>query len=123
MTTYYTKQHEWIRVDGDTGTIGITAYAAKQLGEVVYVELPEAGASFAREKDFGVVESSKTASEVFAPVSGTVIESNTPITTDLDSVNQDPEGAAWFIRMKISDPEELAGLMDAAAYAAYCEGL
>ncbi len=123
MTTYYTKQHEWIRVEGDTGTIGITAYAAKQLGEVVYVELPEAGVSFARDKDFGVVESSKTASEVFAPVSGTVIEANTPITEDLDRINGDPEGAAWFIRMKIADPGELAGLMDAAAYAAYCEGL
>ncbi len=123
MTTYYTKQHEWIRVEGDTGTVGITAFAASQLGEVVYVELPEAGASFARDKDFGVVESSKTASEVFAPVSGTVIEANTDITTDLDRVNADPEGDAWFIRIKISDPGELSGLMSAADYATYCEGL
>lgn len=123
MTTYYTRQHEWIRVEGDTGTVGITAYAAKQLGEVVYVELPEAGASLARDKDFGVVESSKTASELFAPVSGTVVEANEPLAQDLDKVNDDPEGDAWFIRMKISDPSELESLMDAAAYAAYCEGL
>ena len=123
MTTYYTKQHEWIRVEGNTGTVGITAYAAKQLGEVVYVELPEQGASLEREKEFGVVESSKTASDVYAPVSGTVLAANTAIAEETERVNEDPEGEAWFVRIEISDAGELSGLMDKAAYEAFCEGL
>jgi glycine cleavage system H protein len=123
MTTYYTKQHEWIRVEGDTATIGITAYAARQLGEVVYVELPEEGARLEREKEFGVVESSKTASDVYAPVSGTVLAANTAITEETERVNEDPEGEAWFVRIEISDAGELSGLMDKAAYDAFCEGL
>lgn len=123
MTTYYTKDHEWIRVEGDTGTVGITSYAAGQLGDVVYVELPEAGAKFARGDDFAVVESVKAASDVYAPVSGSVVEVNGALSDAPEKVNDAAEGEAWFVRVKLSDAGELSGLMDEAAYTAYCEGL
>jgi glycine cleavage system H protein len=123
MTTYYTKDHEWIRVDGDTGTVGITTYAAGQLGDVVYVELPETGAKFARGDDFAVVESVKAASDVYAPVSGSVLEVNTALTEAPEKVNEAAQGDAWFVRVKLTDAGELSGLMDEAAYAAFCEGL
>jgi glycine cleavage system H protein len=123
MTTYYTKDHEWIRVEGDTGTVGITSYAAGQLGDVVYVELPEAGAKFARGDDFAVVESVKAASDVYAPVSGSVVEVNGALSEAPEKVNDAAEGEAWFVRVKLSDAGELSGLMDEAAYTAYCEGL
>lgn len=123
MTTYYTKDHEWIRVDGDTGTVGITSYAAGQLGDVVYVELPETGAKFARGDDFAVVESVKAASDVYAPVSGSVMEVNSALSDAPDKVNAAAEGDAWFVRVKLADAGELSGLMDEAAYAAFCEGL
>jgi glycine cleavage system H protein len=123
MTTYYTKDHEWIRVDGDTGTVGITSYAAGQLGDVVYVELPETGAKLARGDDFAVVESVKAASDVYAPVSGSVLEVNSALSDAPEKVNDAAEGDAWFVRVKLSDAGELAGLMDEAAYAAFCEGL
>jgi glycine cleavage system H protein len=123
MTTYYTKDHEWIRVDGDTGTVGITTYAAGQLGDVVYVELPETGAKFARGDDFAVVESVKAASDVYAPVSGSVLEVNSALTEAPEKVNEAAQGDAWFVRVKLSDAGELSGLMDEAAYAAFCEGL
>ncbi len=123
MTTYYTKDHEWIRVDGDTGTVGITTYAAGQLGDVVYVELPETGAKLARGDDFAVVESVKAASDVYAPVSGSVLEVNSALSDAPEKVNDAAEGDAWFVRVKLSDAGELAGLMDEAAYAAFCEGL
>jgi glycine cleavage system H protein len=122
MSTYYTEEHEWIRVEGDTATVGITAYAAKQLGDVVFVELPEAGAKVKRMQEFAVVESSKTASDVYAPVSGTVLEVNTPLTEATERVDQDPEGDAWLVRMKMDDAAELDGLMDKAAYDAFCAG-
>jgi len=122
MSTYYTEEHEWIRVEGDTATVGITAYAAKQLGDVVFVELPEAGAKVKRMQEFAVVESSKTASDVYAPVSGTVLEVNTPLTEATERVDQDPEGDAWLVRMKMDDASELDGLMDKAAYDAFCAG-
>ncbi|MFN3314711.1 MAG: glycine cleavage system protein GcvH [Hyphomonas sp.] len=122
MTTYYTEEHEWVRVEGDTATVGITAYAAKQLGDVVFVELPEAGAKVKRMQEFAVVESSKTASDVFAPVSGTVLEVNAPLTEATERVDQDPEGDAWLVRMKMDDAAELDGLMDKAAYDAFCAG-
>lgn len=123
MTTYYTKDHEWIRVEGDTGTVGITAYAAGQLGDVVYVELPEKGAKFARGDDFAVVESVKAASDVYAPVSGDVVDVNAGLAETPESVNEAAEGDAWFVRIKLSDAGELSGLMDQAAYTAFCEGL
>jgi glycine cleavage system H protein len=123
MTTYYTKDHEWIRVDGDTGTVGITSYAAGQLGDVVYVELPETGAKFARGDDFAVVESVKAASDVYAPVSGSVMEVNSALSDAPEKVNAAAEGDAWFVRVKLADAGELSGLMDEAAYAAFCEGL
>ena len=123
MTTYYTKDHEWIRVDGDTGTVGITSYAAGQLGDVVYVELPETGAKFARGDDFAVVESVKAASDVYAPVSGSVMEVNSALSDAPEKVNDAAEGDAWFVRVKLADVGELSGLMDEAAYAAFCEGL
>lgn len=123
MTTYYTKDHEWIRVDGDTGTVGITAYAAGQLGDVVYVELPETGAKFARGDDFAVVESVKAASDVYAPVSGAVLEVNNALTEAPEKVSEAAESEAWFVRVKLADTGELSELMDEAAYAAFCKGL
>ncbi|WP_291209240.1 glycine cleavage system protein GcvH [Hyphomonas sp.] len=123
MTIYYTKDHEWIRVEGDTGTVGITSYAAGQLGDVVYVELPETGAKFARGDDFAVVESVKAASDVYAPVSGSVLEVNSALSEAPEKVNDAAEGDAWFVRVKLTDSGELSGLMDEAAYSAYCEGL
>jgi glycine cleavage system H protein len=123
MTTYYTKDHEWIRVDGDTGTVGITAYAAGQLGDVVYVELPETGAKFARGDDFAVVESVKAASDVYAPVSGAVLEVNSALTETPEKVSEAAESEAWFVRVKLADTGELSELMDEAAYAAFCKGL
>ncbi|MEQ9506211.1 MAG: glycine cleavage system protein GcvH [Hyphomonas sp.] len=123
MTTYYTKDHEWIRVEGDTGTVGITAYAAGQLGDVVYVELPEAGSNFARGDEFAVVESVKAASDVYAPVSGSVVEVNSGLTDAPETVGDAAESDAWFVKLKLSDAAELSGLMDQAAYTAFCEGL
>ncbi|WP_353255114.1 glycine cleavage system protein GcvH [Hyphomonas sp.] len=123
MTTYYTKDHEWIRVDGDTGMVGITAYAAGQLGDVVYVELPETGAKFARGDDFAVVESVKAASDVYAPVSGAVLEVNSVLTEAPEKVSEAAESEAWFVRVKLADTGELTELMDEAAYAAFCKGL
>ena len=123
MTTYYTKDHEWIRVDGDTGTVGITAYAAGQLGDVVYVELPETGAKFARGDDFAVVESVKAASDVYAPVSGAVLEVNSALTEAPEKVSEAAESEAWFVRVKLADTGALSELMDEAAYAAFCKGL
>lgn len=123
MTTYYTTDHEWVRVEGDTGTVGITAYAAGQLGDVVYVELPETGAKVAKGDDFAVVESVKAASDVYAPISGSVLEVNSALTDAPETVNVAAEGDAWFVRLRIADTDELSGLMDEAAYKAYCEGL
>ncbi|MFN7179253.1 glycine cleavage system protein GcvH [Hyphomonas sp.] len=123
MTTYYTKDHEWIRVEGDTGTIGITAYAAGQLGDVVYVELPETGAKVSKGDDFAVVESVKAASDVYSPVSGSVVEVNSALADASETVSEAPEGDGWFVRVKLSDTGELSSLMDKAAYTAYCEGL
>ncbi|MFN3608258.1 MAG: glycine cleavage system protein GcvH [Hyphomonas sp.] len=123
MTTYYTKDHEWVRVEGDTGTVGITSYAAGQLGDVVYVELPEAGASLAKGDGFAVVESVKAASDVYAPISGAVLEANTGLADAPEKVSEAAESEAWFVRVKISNKADLDGLMDLAAYTEYCEGL
>jgi glycine cleavage system H protein len=112
----YTKSHEWIRVDGDGATIGITRYAAEQLGDVVFVELPEPGRVLVKGKEAAVVESVKAASEIYAPVSGTVTEANAALADEPALVNEDAFGAGWFFKMTIADRAELADLLDQAAY-------
>jgi len=119
----YTEEHEWIRVEGDVGTVGISAYAQEQLGDVVYVELPERGRRVERGKEIAVVESVKAASETYAPASGEVIEVNDKLTAEPGTVNADALGAGWLVKIKLSDPAELDKLMDAAAYKKYVEGL
>ncbi len=120
MTTYYTNEHEWISVDGDVGTVGITAFAAEKLGDVVFVELPDAGKSVKKDADMAVVESVKAASDVYAPVTGEVVEGNAAIVDDPAKVNADPEGSGWFVKIKLNDKSQLTGLMDKAAYDAFC---
>ncbi|MAK60628.1 MAG: glycine cleavage system protein H [Ponticaulis sp.] len=122
MTVKYTEDHEWIKIDGDTATIGITKYAAEQLGDVVFVELPEIGASFDKGGDMAVVESVKAASDVYAPVSGEVTEVNDTLTDTPETVNEAPEAGGWFAKLKLKDASELDGLMDEAAYKAFCDG-
>ncbi len=123
MSMYYTKEHEWVRVEGDVGTVGVTPYAAGQLGDVVFVDLPAVGASVEQGSDMAVVESVKAASDVYAPVSGEVVEANGTLTSAPETVNADAEGEGWFCKIKLSKPEELTALMDQAAYAAFCESL
>ncbi len=120
MTTYYTNEHEWISVDGDVGTVGITAFAAGKLGDVVFVELPDAGKAVKKDADMAVVESVKAASDVYAPVTGEVVEGNAAIVDDPAKVNADPEGAGWFVKIKLADKGQLTGLMDKASYEAFC---
>lgn len=119
----FTTDHEYISVDGDIGTVGITDYAQKALGDVVYVELPKVGAQMTKGGNAGVVESVKSASEIYAPVSGEVVETNADLTADPALVNQDPQGRAWFFKVKLSNLSELDGLKDEAAYTAYTQGL
>ena len=118
MTIYFTKDHEWLAVDGVTATVGITDYAQNALGDVVFAEVPAAGTVVAKGKEAAVVESVKAASDVYSPVSGTVVEANAALADDPALVNTDPEGAGWFFKLTLSDPSELDGLMDAAAYKA-----
>ena len=120
MTTYYTNEHEWISVDGDVGTVGITAFAAGKLGDVVFVELPDTGKAVKKDADMAVDESVKAASDVYAPVTGEVVEGNAAIVDDPAKVNADPEGAGWFVKIKLADKGQLTGLMDKAAYEAFC---
>ena len=115
----YSKDHEWVRVEGDIGTVGISNYAQEQLGDVVYVELPEVGRTVAQSEEAAVVESVKAASEVYAPVSGEVVEVNQALEDDPALVNGDPTGEGWFLKLRLSAPGELDGLMDEAAYADY----
>ena len=117
----YTKDHEWVRVEGDKGTVGITDYAQKQLGDVVYVELPEKGRALKEHETFGTVESVKAVSELFSPVAGEVVEANGALVQSPEKLNTDPYGAAWMIKVRLTDPKAVAGLMDAAAYRAYVE--
>ena len=119
MSTRYTREHEWIRLDGDVATIGITDHAQEQLGDVVFVELPAVGKSLTKGGDAAVVESVKAASEVYAPVTGDVTEVNKALEGEPAMVNRDPEGAAWFLKVRMKDKSELDGLMDAAAYKAF----
>ncbi len=123
MSKKFTKDHEWIDVEGDIARIGITNYAQEQLGDVVFVELPEAGRQFLQGNDAAVVESVKAASEVYAPVSGEIVEPNTKLEDDPALVNQDPTESGWFFTMKVSNPDELNDLMDEAAYADYVKEL
>jgi len=118
-TLRFTKDHEWIRQDGDTATIGITDYAQQQLGDIVYVELPAAGSRVEAGKEAAVVESAKAASEVYAPVSGEVVAVNAAIADDPAKVNADPMGEGWFLTVRLDDAKALDGLMDEAAYAKF----
>jgi glycine cleavage system H protein len=115
----YTKDHEWISVEGGVGTVGITDYAQHELGDVVFVELPKPGARVESGKSFGTVESVKAVSEIYAPVTGEVIESNGALANEPEKINKDPHGGAWLIKVKLADPSQVNGLMDAAAYQSF----
>ncbi|HVM84419.1 MAG TPA: glycine cleavage system protein GcvH [Candidatus Binatia bacterium] len=119
----YTKEHEWVKVDGDTATVGISPYAQEQLGDVVFVELPEVGKKVEKGKEMAVVESVKAASEVYAPIGGEVLEVNSALTEAPATVNEDAMGKGWFAKLKLANKAELDGLMDEAAYKAYCDSL
>jgi glycine cleavage system H protein len=119
----YSKDHEWVKVDGDTATVGITHYAQEQLGDVVFVELPEVGKKVEQGKELATVESVKAASEVYAPISGEVLEVNSALTDAPATVNEEAQGKGWFAKLKISDKGQLAALMDEAAYKKFVEGL
>ena len=123
MARYFTEEHEWIDVDGDTATVGITDYAQEQLGDIVFVELPDTGAQVAKGKDAAVVESVKAASDVYAPITGEVTEANQALDEDPALVNSSPEADGWFFKLTIADKGELDGLMDEAAYKGFCDGL
>jgi len=112
----YTKDHEWVRIEGQTGTIGITDYAQGELGDVVFVELPAVGKSVKQHETFGTIEAVKAVSDLYAPVSGTVTDVNAAVAASPDAVNKDPYGKGWMVKVKISNPAEAAGLLDAAAY-------
>ena len=118
----FTDQHEWVRVDGDEATIGITKFAAEKLGDVVFVELPEAGRRIGAGGEIAVVESVKAASDVYSPVSGEVTANNDALTADPAKVNEDPEGASWFFKIRLADKSELAKLMTEAQYAEFVKG-
>lgn len=122
-TIKFTKDHEWIRVEGDVATVGISDYAQKQLGDVVFVELPEIGRNVVAGKEAAVVESVKAASEVYAPVAGDVVEVNEALADDPSLVNRDPMGEGWFVKLRLENRSDLDDLMDEAAYQEYCEGL
>jgi glycine cleavage system H protein len=116
MPTYFTREHEWIKVDGDTATVGITTHAQEALGDIVFTEVPDTGKQLAKGQEAAVVESVKAASDVYSPVSGEVTEGNQAVIDDPALVNGDPEGEGWFFKLKLSDPGELDGLMDEGAY-------
>ena len=116
MTVYFTKEHEWIRVEGDTAIIGISNHAQEQLGDIVFAEVPEAGRRVNKGQEAAVVESVKAASDVYAPVSGEVVEGNQAVADDPALVNSDPEGQGWFFKIRLDNPGELDGLMDEGAY-------
>jgi glycine cleavage system H protein len=121
MSLYFTKEHEWIRLEGDVATVGITDFAQAQLGDVVFVEVPSAGTQVTKGGDAAVVESVKAASDVYAPVSGEVIEGNDALTDDPSLVNTAAEGEGWFFRLRLSDASQLDELMDADQYRAFCD--
>jgi glycine cleavage system H protein len=119
MSRYFTEDHEWVDVDGDIGTVGITDYAQGQLGDIVFVDLPEEGKELAKGDDAAVVESVKAASDVYSPVSGTVLEGNAELGDTPNLVNDDAEGDGWFFKLTLTDTSELDALMDETAYAAF----
>ncbi len=120
---YYTKDHEWIKVEGEQATVGITDFAQKQLGDVVYVEMPEKGTPLEFHQSLGVIESVKAVSDVYSPISGEVVEFNSELDDSPELVNQDPHGRGWIIRIKIKDEAELQKLMSAAEYETFLEGI
>ncbi len=121
MSLYYTKEHEWIRLEGDVATVGITDFAQAQLGDIVFVEVPSAGTQVTKGGDAAVVESVKAASDVYAPVTGEVIEGNEALVDDPSLVNTAPEADGWFFRLRLADTSELDELMDADQYKAFCD--
>lgn len=123
MTRYFTQEHEWIEVEGQTGTVGITDYAQGQLGDITFVELPAEGATVAKGDSVSVVDSVKAASDVYTPVSGTVTEANPALADEPELVNSDAETGGWLFRVTLSDPSELDALMDEEAYKAFVESL
>ena len=116
MTTYFTKDHEWVRVEGNQATVGISSHAQEQLGDIVFAEAPDTGRSLRKGEEAAVVESVKAASDVYSPISGNVIEGNPALADDPAIINNDPEGAGWFFKLEVADPAELEGLMDETAY-------
>ena len=123
MTVYYTKEHEWIRVEGDSATVGITDFAQGQLGDIVFVEVPAAGTQVTKVGDAAVVESVKAASDIYAPISGQVTEGNAALEADPSLVNSDAEGEGWFFKLTLSDNHELSDLMSADDYKSFCDSL
>jgi len=123
MSLYFTKDHEWVRVDGDSATVGISDHAQAALGDIVFAEVPEAGRILAKGDEAAVVESVKAASDIYAPVSGTVTEANAALGDDPALANREPEGDGWFFKLTLSNPSEVDGLMDETAYRAWCETL
>ena len=123
MSLYFTKDHEWVRVAGDSATVGISDHAQAALGDIVFAEVPEAGRTLAKGDEAAVVESVKAASDVYAPVSGTVTEANAALGDDPALANREPEEGGWFFKLTLSDPSELDGLIDEPAYRAWCETL
>lgn len=123
MSVRYTNEHEWVRLEGDVGTIGITSYAQEQLGDVVFVEVPAVGRKVAKGESIAVVESVKAASDIYAPVSGEVVEANAALADSPGDVNAEPTGKGWFFKIRLSDKAELDGLMDEAAYDAFVKSL
>jgi glycine cleavage system H protein len=120
---YYTKDHEWIKVEGDEGLVGITDFAQHQLGDIIFVELPEVGKDLVTHQSIGVVESVKSVSDIYSPVAGRVVAVNDDVSQTADLLNKDPHGQGWIIRLKIKDKKELEGLMKASDYEKYLEGL
>ncbi|RYE03737.1 MAG: glycine cleavage system protein GcvH [Sphingomonadales bacterium] len=123
MSRYYTEDHEWVEVDGDIGTVGISEYAQSQLGDIVFVETPDEGKEVTKGDDVAVVESVKAASDVYSPVSGTVLEGNDALADTPELVNEDPEGDGWFFKITLSDPSEVEGLMNDSQYAEFVSKL
>jgi glycine cleavage system H protein len=123
MTLYFTREHEWINVDGDVATVGISDHAQQALGDIVFAEVPDAGRTLTKGGDAAVVESVNAASDVYAPVGGEVVESNSALSDDASLIYRDPEGEGWFFKLKLSDPAELEGLMDEAAYREWVKSL
>jgi glycine cleavage system H protein len=123
MSLYFTRDHEWIRVEGDTATVGISDHAQAALGDIVFAEVPEPGKTLAKGDEAAVVESVKAASDIYAPVGGEVIEGNAALGDDPALVNRDPQGEGWFFKLKLADPGEVDGMMDEAAYRDWCATL